>query len=127
MNYMPEVLKMLGIEVGEKFYILGSLMSPFSFNANYQLIDKDGDITNDRIKGLLTGESAIEKLPWKPNEDDPYFFVMASGSINESSWSGHVVDYSLFNTNNCFRTSEEITPEIKKRILREMKEKYENE
>ena len=127
MNYMPEVLKMLGVEVGEKFILKNKNFNPHHFSDDFILLDSTGGHCNHHISYVLIGEVKVEKLPWKPKEDDPYFFVMANGSINESSWSGHVVDYSLFNTNNCFRTAEEITPEIKERILREMKEKYENE
>jgi len=125
---MPEVLKMLGIETRENFNIEESAMNPHHFNDDYLLINSRGNIMEyANIVEILRGVYTIEKLPWKPTEDDPYFFVMASGSINESIWSGHVVDYSLFNTNNCFRTTEEITDEIKQQILSEMKGKYDNE
>lgn len=63
--------------------------------------------------------------PWRPDEKNPrYYWVGAANEINSLQWAGGVVDYMFFNSGNCFRTAEEITPEVKKRIFQEMKGKY---
>ncbi|MDD3123935.1 MAG: hypothetical protein PHC62_10600 [Candidatus Izemoplasmatales bacterium] len=51
----------------------------------------------------------------------------AIGVIRSTNWLGYAVDYYYYNARNCFRTEEEITDEIKQRILQEMKGKYEND
>jgi len=125
MNYMPEVLKMLGVEIGEKFILHGVCSNPCHFNDNFKIIDDNCELV-DAIKFVLIGELKIEKLPWKPKEDDYYYFVDAEGGLSSTDWRNHVYDYNLYNTSNFFRTKEEITSEIKERILKEMKEKYKN-
>ena len=130
MNYMPEVLKMLGLEVGEKFNVERFVSSPFHFNENYDLVDKDDYFINELIKLLLSKEVELEKLPYKPKNGDVYFIVKHEGTgIDRDGcvWVGDYIDYYCYNAGNCFKTAEEITDEIKQRILSEMKGKYEND
>ena len=128
MNYMPEVLKMLGVEVGEEFNIEESAMGPYHFDDDYLLINSRGNLMEyANIVEIMRGVYTIEKLPWKPNKDDIYFFITESGYITSSQFFLRTFDYNSYNAGNCFRTAEEITPEIKQRILREMKGKYEND
>ncbi len=39
MNYMPEVLKMIGLEVGTPFNIIGADCNPYLFDEGYNLLD----------------------------------------------------------------------------------------
>lgn len=127
MNYMPEVLKMLGVEVGERFNIVDQSCNPYLFDEGYNLIDMEYYTRNGLIRGLIIGDLKIEKLPWKPKEGERYQSVLENGKIKACEWQGSDVGYYRYNAGNCFKLSEEITPEIKERILREMKGKYENE
>lgn len=127
MNYMPKVLEILGVEVGELFNIKGFAMNPYQFDEEYNLIDMEFYVRNGFIRGLIIGKYEIEKLPWKPKEEETYRYVDSFGKIAERYWTHDSGDYYRFNSGNCFRTSEEITDEIKQRILQEMKGKYEND
>ena len=130
MNYMPEVLKMLGVEVGEKFNINPLIDSPYHFDEDYILVNKNGhNVDDDKVVQILilTGVLEIEKLPWKPKEGCEYYTILSTGIINRVEFEGYKKDYYNYNAGNCFRTAEEITDEIKQRILQEMKGKYENE
>ena len=129
MNYMPEVLKMLGVEVNERFNIKNSAFNPNYFDEDYCIKDKDGDKVNSTyyIEKLLNGKDEIEKLPWKPKEGDRYYFIGSNGLIDSWNWSGVMVDHYCYNAGNCFKTRDEITNEIKQRVLQEMKGKYEND
>ena len=132
MNYMPEVLEMLGLEVGEKFEIKRkdpsfATVTNVSFGENFTLTNKYGYKVTDGIELILTGEYEIEKLPWKPEKDDIYYFITESGHVTTSQFFLRTFDYNNYNYGNCFKTSEEITEEIKQRILSEMKGKYEND
>ena len=135
MNYMPEILKMLGIEIDEKFKINFSCekerLSHYFYkfdasNENCHLIRSDDTNYDEYLIQLLSGKYVIKKQPWKPELDDCYYFVDAEGGLSGTDWRNHAYDYILYNTGNCFRTKEEITSEIKDRILNKMKEKYEN-
>ena len=79
------------------------------------------------ITQILRGVIEIEKLPWKPKEGECYYAVLHNGSIDFFRWGSKWPHYYCYNSGNCFRTKEEITPEIKQRILSEMKGKYEND
>ena len=131
MNYMPEVLKMLGVEVGEKFNINPLIDSPYHFNEDYILVNKNGhNVDDDKVVQILilTGVLEIEKLPWKPKEDDEYYIVCENENIVKCRWSSRSTNsFYRYNAGNCFKTKEEITPEIKQQILQEMKGKYEND
>ncbi len=128
MNYMPEVLDMLGVEVGEKFNIKPLIGNPYHFDEDCILVNKNGhNVDDDKIMRILTGAYEIEKLPWKPKEGDEYYIFYADERVRSVEWLGSTIDYYCYNAGNCFRTDEEITDEIKQRILSEMKGKYEND
>ena len=128
MNYMPEVLKMLGIEVGEKFNIEESTMNPYHFDDDYILINSRGNLMEyANIVKIMRGAFTIEKLPWKPKDGHSYYCIDEDGENKYCIWRGSDMSYYRYNSGNCFQTVEEITDEIKQRILSEMKEKYENE
>ena len=130
MNYMPEVLKMLGVEVGEEFNVTNWCSNPYKFNKNYELRTKyDSAVDPSNLFNLLKGNYEIEKLPWKPKDGDDYYRVIIicrGADIIRTTWDNDSTDFYTYNAGNCFRTAEEITGGIKERILREMKEKYEN-
>jgi hypothetical protein len=128
MNYMPEVLKMLNLEIWEKFNLKPLLNSPYHFDEDYILVNKDEINVDDAlIMSILIGECEIEKLPWKPKLGEVYFLVRETGLVEEQKWGNHIIDFYAYGLGNCFRTKKEITPEIKQRILQEMKGKYEND
>lgn len=128
MNYMPKVLEMLGVEVEEKFIVKGGHCNPYHFDDEYRLVDSgDDDECSYFLRMILNGEMEIGKIPWKPKEKETYRYIDSFGKIARRYWIYDSGDYYHFNTGNCFRTSEEITDEIKQRILQEMKGKYENE
>ena len=126
MNYMPEVLKMLNLEVDTPFNIIGADCNPYLFDEEYNLLDAEYYIRNGLIRGLIIGSLEIEKLPWKPKEGDFYHCVLHNGTIVFHRWSSKWYDYYCYNSGNCFKTGREITGEIKQRVLSEMKGKYEN-
>ena len=109
-NYMTEVAKMLGVELGERFDING-------FNEFY-FLDTDGlysfNGTNckcdEYFSKLLAGELTIKRKPWKPKRGETYWYVEKDGDVLEMEWhpcrymSNHVNRYKL---GNCYRTKEE--------------------
>lgn len=77
MNYMKEVAKLLGYEIGEEFNIIydnGEYppYNPFKFTET-SLVDKDGYNSNDVLILLLTGNYTAEKIPFVPKIGEDYW------------------------------------------------------
>ena len=78
-NLIPEIAKMLGVKLGEKFKIKGEdeLMT-YSFNSDgLQVTYGDGiEIpisTNLAFIDLVNGKDEIVKIPWKPTMYEEYW------------------------------------------------------
>lgn len=111
-NYMPEIARMLGVEIGEEFDILykdGTAMEdgPLKFT-NETILDCDGDdLQCWRLCCLLTGEYTIQKRPWRPKGNEMYWFVESDGDVCCSCfYKDNVDDLALLNMGNCFPTEE---------------------
>ena len=82
-NYMAEVAKLLGVELGESFEITsntqGDYHNYYRFTENNCLeISDDGvewktTIAAVLLKHILMGDIRIIKLPWKPREGEKYY------------------------------------------------------
>ena len=77
MNYMKEIEKLLGYEIGEEFNVIYntgeySKYNPFKFTET-SLVDKDGDNSNDVLILLLTGYYTTEKIPFVPKMGEKFF------------------------------------------------------
>ena len=129
---MQMVIDKLGVKVGERFNLSDTPGVVFCFIGSGQLVVVLGGVTCVETKpevfiDLLNGKSKIIKLPLKPKEYEYYSYVNANGKTVTEEWCDMDQDYYRFNARNCFRTEKEITPEDKKRIVAEMKSKYESE
>ena len=118
-NYMAEVAKLLGVELGESFEITsntqGDYHNYYRFTENNCLeISDDGvewktTIAAVLLKHILIGDIRIVKLPWKPQEGDRYYFPCPA-SIEKwdySTWSERDVDYYRLNYGFVCKTMEE--------------------
>lgn len=109
-NYMPEVAKMLGVEIGEEFdMIVGKALSgPFRFT-EFDVVDREGwSIPLDRFHKLLVGEHAIKKRPWRPKEGERYWYCSAQdGCVYWAIFcTGMTRNLAFLNMGNCFPTEE---------------------
>lgn len=120
-NHMEEVAKMFGVRLGEKFKVNGNV---FWFYGDGLVADDDNSYPNI-MNSLLVGEYTIEKLPWKPQKGDTYWFIGADAGVTSNNWNDDYIDYSFYCAGNCFKTKEsalEHAPEI----IEKMKSFYEN-
>lgn len=125
MNRMKEVAELFGLELNEEFDIKEhKYENPYKFCVD-GLFDCDNCYSNDVLNDLLTGILSMEKKPFKPTCGNNYFYVDENGVLRHYYWNNTRLDFYLYNAGNCFKTKEEITPETKEKILREMKAKYE--
>ena len=124
-NYMPEVAKMLGLEIGEEFDILykdgtATEIGPFKFT-NETILDCDGDeLQCWRLCCLLTGDYTIQKRPWRPTEGELFWTINGKGNVEKYHFSDYMYDLALLNMGNCFPTKK-----AAKAAVPEMLEKFE--
>ena len=81
-NYMAEVAKLLGVELGESFEITSNTQGDYH---NYYRFTENNcfETSVDGVKwetatvivlrGILMGDTRIVKLPWKPREGEKYY------------------------------------------------------
>lgn len=123
-NFMSEIAKMLGVEIGETFYIndhLGRRVCAYSDNNLFKIgesallhlnntdgcfesTDRDHIIFVKLLAGLLT----IEKLPWEPKHHESYYRpnIISKAVVNEL-WTGATFSYALKALGMIYRTQAE--------------------
>lgn len=116
-NHMAKVAKMLGVELGEEFEIMfpknlschatAVLNESGIFIREHNLANQDfwklSALTN-----LLNGNYTIKCKPWKPKDDDMYYYVGFNGYIYKDIFcSGINRTINLYKLGNCYRTREE--------------------
>ncbi|WP_270658125.1 hypothetical protein [Eubacterium callanderi] len=110
-NYMPEVARILGVEIGEEFDILINEMEmlthgPYKITDN-AIVDYVGCKTKNLLYGLLTGEYTLQKRPWRPTEGELYWLVTVGGLLKyDYFWRDSLGSLTLLNMGNCFPTKE---------------------
>lgn len=114
-NLMPEVLKLLGVEFGEKFKLRQEkdfIDATFVFNEHSGLVQilPDGSIdeVNSVIYDILNGCYEIEKLPWEPEYKEYYYWPSVKQKmVMRSAWWGATDGYCLKALGMIYRTEEE--------------------
>ena len=113
-NYMAEVAKLLGVELGEKFQICGNGEATVKLTKDGleivtilgPLIDHANEVC---LTKLITGKYTIKRKPWKPKYGDYYWAVSANpvDSFCYLKWEGTISDYSNYKLGNCYKTMSE--------------------
>lgn len=113
-NYMADVAKILGVELGEEFKIDGDeLISGRIFKIDEtSLLEKDmGNYWGEpdtRLEELLCGDLKIVKLPWKPKNKEGYYYPCTyEQEVFYALWVGSTFNYAMYNLGMCYRTREE--------------------
>lgn len=119
-NLIPQIARMLGVEIGEEFQIkeYGERIYRFA-NSGLQLIYDNGvrnlnTTTNMALSGLLSGDFEIVKMPWKPKFGEKYY-SFGGKFIGDSSiwiivdviWDGLAYDVDMLDKGWVFHTKEE--------------------
>lgn len=119
-NYMANIAGLLGVELGEEFKFKG--LNRFGMITEKGLVchqrgETNWDASDSDLTDLLMGCLEIEKLSWKPNFGEDYFYVYWCYCPNDG-WVLRVGKAKAFtttsrtdnlykDTGNCFRASEE--------------------
>ena len=115
MNYMQQVAKMLGVELGEKFKLkdkLGQEKSPnecyIDNDSFYSVIGKTPCLDPVSLERVLCGRYKIVKLPWKPKCWDGVWTVNTSGPPYEFTFNNSSNTHlALYKLNKLYHTREE--------------------
>ena len=111
-NYMADVARMLGVELGEEFKIDSSnLIYKFLENGLYFRCIEGWLPAEYQFFDLIKGDSKIVKLPWKPKVGDVYYrprdYHTAFSEAVTDFWRGTVNDFALKEAGMIFKTKEE--------------------
>ena len=124
-NYMQDVAKMLGVELGEEFKI-GNFSTLYKFTER-GLFFKDNEGWNYTcdytLDDLLIGDVEIEKLPWQPKKGDEYYYPGEGfNNICRALWENTVFGFAYKEAGLIFKTYEECEaalPVLRKKYLGE--------
>lgn len=115
-NLIPEIAKMLGVELGEEFKIKGYDGLTYKLTDNgLELTTVDGQKTkwfdNGALNSLLKGKMEIVKLPWKPKKGELYYSFgfrnCPKWGVSQQNWGNHPCDYALLDKGWIYRTRAE--------------------
>ena len=111
-NLIPEIAKLLGVEIGEKFIIENA-----EHNLQVVLVADGLHVTKDDFLGssnskllqnVLCGLIEVKKLQWEPVKGDKYFFPsLPKNCVVKLIWTDNTYDYALKALGMVYRTREE--------------------
>ena len=109
-NYMPEVARMLGVEIGEEFDVIyetgqKSDWGPYKITRD-GLVDESGNWTLNEtaIFNLLKGNYSLKKRPWRPKKGELFWTINGKGNVEKYHFLNDMCDLALLNMGNCFPT-----------------------
>ena len=118
-NYMPEVAKMLGVEVEQTFKIK-SWFAEGADDSVYKFTERDFCFYDDetgvwesslRYADIINGNAFIIEIPFKPKDGKRYYMFTFNGGkfcLAETVFDEYcIVDLTNVYCGNCFRTKEE--------------------
>lgn len=125
-NYMPEVARMLGVEIGEPFDVFDEAgeikgCGPYRFTDETIVNCDDEGAPIWLLHYLLCGKNTLQKRPWRPKVGDAFFYVLTNGEIRKYVFEiDNIHTLMLFSFGNCFPTKK-----AAKAAVPEMLEKFE--
>ena len=133
-NLIPEICKMLGVELGEEFKIKGYKLTYMITDDKWLMATDDSPETgwtpaNTLFVDLLNGDAEIVKLPWKPKQGEKYWGFLYS-SLNDAwvlclyTWGNNPADFAFYKAGWVFHTKEEAEAALPK-VAAEMGVEYE--
>lgn len=135
MNYYKQFAEMLGMELEEEFKLKPSCLEK-PWNCLYRfstdgLENKYSDLSwvkceKGAIDNILIGQTEVIKIPWKPKNDETYWWYSEAWKHGISTkWKSEIQDLFFWKVGNCFRTKEEAKTkgkEIMEKLVKEYEE-----
>lgn len=129
-NLIPEICKMLGVELFEEFKVVYKVGFEIICNFTKEGVFVEGcrgKHDNNLLTDIIFGKVEIVKLPWKPKKGDAYYtFEVFRGKwvVRSLWWTGAPCNYALLDKGWVFRTKEEAEDALTK-VAAEMGVEYE--
>ena len=115
-NHMAEVAKLLGVKLGEVFFIKeypsdSKMYLKFTENGLERSLDKDSwaKAAGWVWELIITGALKINKLPWRPSRSDTYYMpsVTSIDKYIKLFWTGSKNDEDSYQQGLVLRTKKE--------------------
>lgn len=132
-NLIPEICKMLGVEIGEEFKVEGVADKTYKFIIDELIVCGEENTNhgyvsaNMMLVSLAKGDANLIKLPWKPKKGDVYFTFTLMGDkwgTHSYWWGGFPDEYALLDKGWIYRTEKEAESALTK-VAAEMGVEYE--
>lgn len=103
-NLMPDVAKLLGVELGEEFIIENKDHKQTFVLAMDGLHPGNGNLLSKVLQGLYE----LKKKPWEPKYKERYYRPnIIYKRVSDVLWRGSALDYALKELGMIYRTREE--------------------
>lgn len=119
-NLIPEIAKMLGVELGEEFKVkgYGELTCMITDDKGLMAADDSSEtgwtLANALFVVLLNGKAEIIRLPWKPKNEEQYYSFGGKflgdptvWIVVDVIWQGLAYDVAMFDKGWVYRSKEE--------------------
>lgn len=132
-NLIPQIAKMLGVELGEEFKVKGDDETTYIFTDDGLKLTYDGgigilEISSDvAFADLVNGKEEVVKLPWKPTMYEEYWTFGKLGKkwiVVTRSWKELPYEILLLGKGWVYRTRAEAEAALPK-VAAEIGAEYE--
>ena len=134
-SLIPEIAKLLGVEVGEEFKVKDEDGLTYRFTDDGLKITYNGGVeisnisTNSAFVALVEGEDEVVKLLWKPKKDETFYTFGIHATENKwvvvsAEWWDNVKNLALYKIGWIYRSQEEAEAALPK-VAKEMGVEYE--
>lgn len=117
-NLIPEIAKMLSVELGEEFKVKGDDTLTYRFDSDGLKLTHNSGIelapisANVVFVDLVNGKDEIVKLPWKPKEEEHYYtftstYKYTKWKIGLNCWHTEPQNLAFLKAGWVFRTRQE--------------------
>ena len=113
-NLIPEIAKMLGVELGEEFKIKDYELTLTITDKGLMAADDSSETgwtpANALFVVLLNGDAEIVKIPWKPKMYEEYWTfrsIQLKWNVTSYRWQSSPDDVATFKVGWVYRTREE--------------------
>lgn len=112
-NYMAEVAKLLGVELGAEFEVKECQdIKCTIYNDGLYVYPVKDDLcslpsSEQVLSRLLEGVITIKCNPFKPKIEKTYWYVRVDGTVTSCRWFEDQLDAYHYKLGNCYRTKDE--------------------
>ena len=128
-NLIPEIAKMLGVEIGEEFKVVYKVGFEIICNFTKEGVfvqGCSGRYNKELLADIICGKVEIVKLPWKPKKGEYYFTFVIIGDkwgVGSLHWDGFPNEYALLDKGWVYRSQAEAEAALPK-VAAEMGVEY---